>query len=414
MLKMEQSITIKVKLLPQSKQDEQALAHSMEQYRQACNVVSQYMFDHDFEMSQAKLNKNLYRYLRKQFNLKAQMAQSAIRTTVARYRTVKTQLSQKPYRYNSGQKDKQGHMIWKTVSRDLDWLWRPIKFRRSQIDLQRQRDWSVKAGQIMSLNTIQGRIKVPYVCKGFDQYLDHTWKLGLGKIITLNGHWFMHISATKEFPDYQIFQTQHVVGVDRGLRFLATTYDEKGQTNFFNGQTIIRKRRKFKTLRAQLQAKGTKSAKRRLKKIGQRENRWMSDVNHQLSKTLVSQYGPNTLFVLEDLTNVRFATEKVRKDQRYEQVSWAFYQLGQFLEYKAHLNQSEVIQVAAQYTSQRCPKCGQIRKLNRDHDEHLYTCQHCGYRSNDDRIGAMNIQQLGTYYVSGTKHPIFKKLTTSE
>jgi len=28
----------------------------------------------------------------------------------------------------------------------------------------------------------------------------------------------------------------------------------------------------------------------------QRENRWMSDVNRQISKTLVRKYGENTLF----------------------------------------------------------------------------------------------------------------------
>lgn len=194
----------------------------------------------------------------------------------------------------------------------------------------------------------------------------------MGKVLHTGNKWYMHISATKELPDYAKEQSQHVVGIDRGLRFLATAYDEQGKTLFFHGQEIMHKRRKFKRLRQQLQSKGTKSAKRRLKKIGQRENRWMTDANHQLSKTLVDHYGANTLFVLENLVNVRFATKKVRKDKRYEQVSWAFYQLGQFLTYKAHLAGSEVVQVSAKYTSQRCPKCGRIWKSNRDHDKHLY------------------------------------------
>ncbi|NME33191.1 RNA-guided endonuclease TnpB family protein, partial [Ligilactobacillus ruminis] len=154
--------------------------------------------------------------------------------------------------------------------------------------------------------------------------------------------------------------------------------------------------------------------KRRLKKIGQRENRWMTDINHQLSKTLVNRYGADTLFVLENLANVRFATEKVTKTQRYEQVSWAFYQLAQFLTYKAHLVGSEVVQVSAKYTSQRCPKCGRIYKNNRNHQQHLYVCDRCGYQSNDDRIGAMNIQLLGTQYVSGNERPSFNKLTAGE
>lgn len=99
---MQQAITIKCKLKLQSPLDESALAKSLENYRQACNAVSQYMFNHSFEMAQAKLNRALYHQLRKDYGLKAQMAQSAIRNVVAHYRTVKTQLAQKPYRYNTG------------------------------------------------------------------------------------------------------------------------------------------------------------------------------------------------------------------------------------------------------------------------------------------------------------------------
>lgn len=200
-----------------------------------------------------------------------------------------------------------------------------------------------------------------------------------------------------------------MVGIDRGLRFLATCYDEQGRTKFFSGKSIIRKRNKYKRLRQDLQRRNTKSAKRRLKKIGQRENRWMSDVNHCLSKTLVNFYGKNTLFVLEDLTGVTFETTKNRKqDNRYEHNSWAFYQLEQDLTYKANLNQSHVCEISPEYTSQRCPKCDRINKTNRNHDLHLYQCDHCGYKSNDDRLAGMNIQFLGTEIVSGITNPKFK------
>ena len=100
-------------------------------------------------------------------------------------------------------------------------------------------------------------------------------------------NWFFYISASKELPDYDKDQTQHVIGIDRGLRFLTVCYDEKGKTFFQTGEKVLQIRRKYKKLRQQLQAKGTKSAKRRLKRIGQRENRWMTDINHWLSKTLV-------------------------------------------------------------------------------------------------------------------------------
>ena len=385
-------------------------------YRDACNFISQYIFEHAFELKQSKLNKALYHDLRDKFELKSQMAQSAIKTVIARYKTVKTQLFQHPFRYDTGKKDGKGRGIWAQIYRDLTWLWQPINFKRPQLDLQRGRDWSyLSATNQLSLNTLNGRRKVDFVCKGFDQYLDQTkWKFGSLKMLQLRGKWYIHLSATTAIPEFEAEQAVHVVGIDRGLRFLAACYDEKGKSILFSGQKILRKRRKYKKLRAELQAKGTKSAKRRLKKIGQRENRWMSDVNHRLTKTLIDHYGSNTIYALEDLTDVRFATEKSPKDQRYEIVSWAFYQFEQFLTYKANLNSSAVVKVPAKYTSQRCPKCGRIHKDNRDHELHLYTCDKCGYKSNDDRLAAMNIQFLGTLYRSGEEAPQFNKQASVE
>ena len=170
---MEQSITIKAKLLNIDNETAQAFVQSMEKYKDACNFISQYVFDNNFELSQSKLNKALYHEIRDQFGLKSQMAQSAIRNVIARYKTVRTQLSQKPYRFDTGKKDSKGHAIWSQIPRDLDWLWKPIEFKRPQLDLQRGRDWSyLSSAQQLSLNTLQGRKKVSFVCKGFDQYLD--------------------------------------------------------------------------------------------------------------------------------------------------------------------------------------------------------------------------------------------------
>ena len=141
----------------------------------------------------------------------------------------------------------------------------------------------------------------------------------------------------------------------------------------------------------------------------------MSDVNHCLSKTLVKKYGTNTLFVLEDLTGISFEETNLNRGKKANNDlrSWAFYQLEQFLAYKSHENCSEVLKVSAKYTSQRCPKCGSINKNNRHHHTHEYICQ-CGYRSNDDRIGAMNIQLLGTLWISGEERPHFEKITACE
>lgn len=138
----------------------------------------------------------------------------------------------------------------------------------------------------------------------------------------------------------------------------------------------------------------------------------MADVNHQLSKTLVSEYGKDTLFVLEDLKGVSFDENnlKTRSKKGHKNLrDWSFYQLEQFLGYKALETGSQVVKVKPDYTFQRCPKCGRIRKENRYHLSHEYVCDRCGYRSNDDKVAAMNIYELGTLYVSGDKNPRYGK-----
>ena len=148
-------------------------------------------------------------------------------------------------------------------------------------------------------------------------------------------------------------------------------------------------------MRQSLQKRNTPSSRRRLKAIGRRENRYVSDVNHQLAKTLVTGNERGTVFVLEDLSGVRNATCRVRRKERYISVSWPYYDLQRKLEYKASLAGCSVIYVDARHTSQTCPHCLNVDKNARDRRKRLYSCPVCGYKGNDDRIAAMNIYKRG-------------------
>lgn len=379
-------------------------------YSCACNYVSEYVFDHGFILNFMELQKALYNDVRRECGLKSQFTISSLKTVTARYKTIRTQLAKKPYKYQNGNGD------WQFIPRTLEWLTKPVSFRRPQADLVRGRDYSFVNGasgeKLLSLNTLGGRIKVTFdIPDCFEEYFDGSWSFGTGKIVSLLGEWYFHIPVTKTTdeeltPD----NVKHVVGLDRGLRFIVTGYDEGGNTTFISGKDVMAKRDRFQKVRDELQAKGTKSAKRALKRISGRENRWISDVNHQISKTLVDRYGSGTLFAVEDLAGVSFSEENLSnrtKKQRKDLRTWSFYQLEQFLTYKAEAVGSEVLEVKPDYTSQRCPKCGRILKANRHHEIHEYICDCCGYRSNDDRVGAMNIQLLGTMYLSGDMHPRF-------
>ena len=400
------AITMKLHLRP-SEEDALAFTAMSKAYMEACNFVSQYAFDNGSFLSTTKLHKALYQAIRSRFGLKAQLAASVFRTVVARYKAVREQLWQSPFRY----KDENGE--WKSITRNLNWIQHPVQFHRPQADLVRNRDYSfVQKGNKISVNTLGKRAIMAYDApECFAGFFDGSWTFGTGKLVSLLGEWYLHIPVTREADAAALVELEsyaHIVGIDRGIRFLSVSYDEKGKTSFVSGREVMEKRQSFAKVRAELQSKGTKSAKRALKRISGRENRWMRDVNHCLAKALVSEYGAGTLFVVEDLTGISFAEDNQRDAKGNRELhSWAFYQYEQFLSYKAQLAGAEVLKVSPKYTSQRCPKCGRILKSNRHRETHEYVCDACGYRTNDDRAGAMNIQYLGRLYAAGDPEPKF-------
>ena len=373
---MEQmTVTAKIQISV-SGTDRALLDNTISVYRDACNYVSDYIFrTHD--LKQFSLNKVLYSDLRERFGLKSQMAQSVFKTVIARYKTI--------------------------LENQKEWI-KP-SFKKPQYDLVWNRDYSLTQN-CFSVNTLAGRVKLPYFTKGMDKYFDHTvYKFGTAKLVNKHGKYFLHIPVTYDIEDANLSDVCNIVGIDRGINFVVATYDSKHKSGFVSGKTIKQKRAAYSKLRKELQMRQTPSARRRIKAIGQRENRWMQDVNHCVSKALVESNPKHTLFVLEDLTGVRNATERVCTKNRYVSVSWSFYDLEQKLIYKAKQNQSTVIKVNPRYTSQYCPVCGHIEKANRNKKLHLFTCKNCGYKSNDDRIGAMNLYRMGINYLEDSQVP---------
>ena len=219
-------------------------------YAQACTFISKYVFDHGFILNFMKLQETLYQTIRAEFGLKSQFTISAFKTVIARYKTVKEQLFQNPYRYEDEKGEK--HFI----SRTLEWLQKPIVFRRPQADLVRGRDYSFVTAddgqKLLSLNTLKKRIKVTFdLPKKFKEYFDGTWSFGSGKIVSMNGNWYFHIPMTKNVSEeFSMDHVKHVVGIDRGIRFMITSYDEKGKVTFVSGKEIQKKREHFQQVRS--------------------------------------------------------------------------------------------------------------------------------------------------------------------
>ena len=215
---MDLNRVIKARIVFDNQNDILKMVESQEAFRQGCNFVSNYIFNHDFPLNATALNKVVYNDLRERFGLKSQMAQSCIRTVVARYKTVQTQL-RKQRVWDGYKKDNHGKDVKNYINKDLTFLWNPIVFNRPQLDLVRNRDYSYTKDNKMSLNTIHGRVVVKPIYDGFKQYFDGSWTLGTAKILKSGKHWFMHIAITKVVDDITM-KPKNVVGIDRGLRRL--------------------------------------------------------------------------------------------------------------------------------------------------------------------------------------------------
>ena len=82
------TITAKIKINPTEVQTSQ-LVETMSVYKKGCNFVSEIVFDTK-NLNQASLHKVTYETLRTQYGLRSQMAQSVLKTVIARYKTNKS------------------------------------------------------------------------------------------------------------------------------------------------------------------------------------------------------------------------------------------------------------------------------------------------------------------------------------
>lgn len=201
-----------------------------------------------------------------------------------------------------------------------------------------------------------------------------------------NGTYYLNIALEKpaKAPNQN---PRGFLGVDRGRRDIATT--SEGES--FSGAQITAAREKFSRVRASVQRRATKGAKRLLKRVSGRESRFMSNVNHTISYRLVKQAASSGLsIVLEDLSGIRNRT-KARKENRYEAHSWAFHQLEQYIAYKANMAGVPVLRVPSHYTSQTCACCLHIG-IRRDK---RFECRYCGNAADADVNAAKVIALLG-------------------
>ena len=368
---MEVVLSVKIKLKDIDSITFDLFSSTMEAYTKALNYTSKYAAENNLYLAPQKiLHSNVYYNIRSQFGLPSQMACSISKDVKAKYKSLKS--NKTLYKTKKGKPTNELNVP---------------EFKKDILNLVYKRDFSFTKDGYISIGTLNERIKVSYYKNNYvNQFINCSdWEYGGAILKKYKNNLYLLLTVSREIETF----TPNTVGVDLGLNFLATAYNGTS-TTFYSGKKVKEYRAHYKQLRRELQSKGTKSAKRRLAAINQRENRYMNDVNHCVTKALVLN-NPNSLFIVEDLKSVRNSLVKVKKNDRYYMVSWSYGDFIKKLSYKALLHNSLVVEVNPQYTSQTCPICGHRDKKNRNKKLHTFKCRNCNYTSNDDRIGAMNL-----------------------
>jgi putative transposase len=344
-------LVTKVRLLPTAEQAS-LLWQTMEQANAACNVLSQLAWQAQ-RFGQWAIHKLGYDLIRAESPLSAQVVVRAIAKVAQAYKGKKRR--EKQFQFH-----RHGSIAYD--ARLLTWY----------------RDTGT-----VSIWAVGGRQHIGYTCPQWQHDL-LKFQQGETRLQFRKGQFYLLTTLKIEAPAEQT--VEKFLGVDLGLVNLVTDSDG----NQYSGSQLRATRIRYDRLRAKLQSKGTKSAKRLLKQRSGRERRFREHINHCLSKQLVQQAQRTKRGIaLEDLKGIR-ARIRARKPQRTHLHRWAFADLRQKISYKGQQVGIPVVFVSPRYTSQMCASCGNIDQRNRP-AQSVFRCTSCGHAAHADVNAAINI-----------------------
>jgi IS605 OrfB family transposase len=236
-----------------------------------------------------------------------------------------------------------------------------------------------------SLASVAGRVELTFsVPKHAQKYIGG--KVCSADLCERKGRFTLHVVVS--LPDPVVAPCDEVVGVDLGLNRPAVTSNK----HFLGERRWKEQERRIFRLKRKLQAKGTKSAKRHLKKLSGKLLRQRKDHDHVLSKRLVQHAPAGSTIVFENLVNIRSRAKMKKHTETQRRLhSWSFAQLHAFTVYKAQEHGIRVEKIDPRHTSQTCSRCGHQARNNR-RSQSLFLCRHCGYCLHADYNASITIR----------------------
>jgi putative transposase len=259
----------------------------------------------------------------------------------------------------------------------------------NQILKKYSRDWKAKKAKNVNLtipsqsikfNKDDCKIHIPCLHLSLSYEFPNNFEK-INQIEIDNNYAFVSVSV----PEAKPIESTTFIGIDRNTtgHIVTIANPETGKV-WKLGRKAEHVHKKYKHIRKKLQKQGKY---RKVKQLKNKESRVVKDLNHKVSTKIIQIALQNNCNIkMENLTGIR-NNRKQAKSFRYSLNSWSFYQLQQFVEYKAKLHGVEVVYIEPAYTSQTCSKCGHIGDRNRK----SFKCPHCGHVENADINAAFNI-----------------------
>ncbi len=406
--------TMVVQLNPTPEQAH-TLKATLEQHTACFNAVTQEGFTTACSNG-VELHKRTYYPLRAQYpDLPAQLVCAARVKATEAVKSALTWKTRKEQAYPKKVEEarKQGKLIP---------AFKPVRCPCSKLVAIRydQRSYWVKWDTMTcSLATVDGRVELPFTVPAhLVQYVGQ--KVCSADLCQRKGRYTLHIVVS--IPEPAIGASGEVIGVDLGLNRPAVT----SARQFLGEKRWKEQERRTFRLKRKLQAKGSRSAKRHLKKLSGKQFRRHRDHDHVLSKRIVQNTPEGATIVLENLKNIRQTSnmgrgkkDSQKRENKRRLHSWSFAQLYSFIEYKSQARGIRVVKIDPRHTSQTCSKCGHQARTNR-RSQSVFHCRSCGYQLNADLNASLNIRekysaslaQDGTPVLSGSavKGPIVSDL----
>ena len=341
-------LTAQLKLQPTPEQSD-ALRRTLERANAACNYISECAWASE-TFRQFDLHKLCYREVRHRFGLAAQVAVRCISKVADGY--------------------KLDHRIKRTF--------RPLSATAYDARILSYSESGV------SLWSLDGRLAIPFTCGNRQRGLLGS-RQGETDLAFVRGEWYL--LATCVVPEAPPV-TGPPMGVDLGIRNTAAT----SNGTLHSGAARQQFKQQRHKIRASLQSRNNRRARKALRRQSGRERRRISWENHNLSKAIVTEAEgtPCGTIRMERLAGIRKRCKIWNKHSNRMVAGWSFAQLQAFVAYKAARCGIKMEYVEPAYTSQTCATCGVLGVRRGD----VFSCTTCG-KVHADSNAAVNVARGG-------------------